>query len=77
MAVACDITTASIYSPKHLVIWIYWYHKFKNRNLFEDMYSFGYCISYFEIYKFITSAATFICTTQNITKSGGIVSPEI
>lgn len=79
LAICCDITTnlTSVYSPKHLGLGVHLYNDHGSRKLIEDMYRAGYTISYPEIRKFLTSAATYIMTNQEITPSGGIVPSEL
>ena len=41
------------------------------------MYSLNYCISYVEVGHFLTSAVEYVCASQHITPSDGIVPLQI
>ena len=73
--VCCDIITesTSIWSPKHLGLAVHLYHEYHSRELVEDLYNLGHCISYTELRCFLTSAAIHATSTQTVTPSGAIV----
>lgn len=77
--IACDITTlaTSKLSPKHVGLAVHFNHEFGSRKLIEDLYAMGYCMSYDELRRFLTSAATYVTTNQAHTASGAIIPPEL
>ena len=56
---------------------VHLHHEFGSRKLIEDLNAFGYCVSYAELRRFLTSAAEHIYTEQTVTPSGAIIPPEI
>jgi hypothetical protein len=79
LAIACDITTksTSIASPKHLGLAVDLHHEYGSRKLIEDISALGHCISYTELHHFLTSAATYVNSLQQPSRSGCYVPPEI
>ena len=75
LSIACDLTTlsSSIFSPKHLNLALYLHHNFGSRKLIDATNALGYCISYTELRKFITSAAIHIDQQQQVSE----VPPEL
>lgn len=77
--IACDIITCSTskYSPKHLGLSVHLHHMFGSRGLIENMYNMGYGISYTELRRFLTSAASFIRSMEPPFASGAFIPPEM
>ena len=78
--IACDIISqsTSIISPKHLGLAVYLHHEFGGRTLVDSLqHAMGYCISYTELCRFLTSAAEHINASQEPTSTGAYKPPEI
>lgn len=79
LSIACDLITKAtgIMSPKHLGLAVSLHHQFGSRKLVEELNSLGYCVSYPELRRFLTSAAVHASNSQQHTLSGGLVPNEI
>ena len=77
--IACDIIpqSTSVISPKHLGLAVYLHHEFESRKLVDSVHAMGYCISYTELRRFLTSAAEHINASQEPTSPGAYKPPEI
>lgn len=79
LTIACDIITqtGSVPSPKHLGLAVFFHHDYGNRKLIDVMHSHGYCISYTELRRFLTSAAEHVDTQQKPTDTSSYIPPEL
>ena len=81
LAIASDIIYANhaAVTPKHLGLTNYIHRNFGSRKLIDVLHKHGYCISYDEYWKFVTSAAIFNITLQpdSTDPSKPYVPPEI
>jgi hypothetical protein len=77
--IACDIIShaTSVMSPKHLGLAVSLQHDFGSRKLVDTMLTLGYCISYTELRRFLTSAALHVDSAQAPSKTGAYIPPEI
>ena len=79
LSIACDITTecTSIFSPKHLGLAVQLHHDFGSRKLIEQLSFHGYCISYTELRRFLTSSAIFITDIQLENEKKVYIPPDL
>ena len=79
LAIVCDIITkaSKIATPKHLGLAVRLHHEFGSKKLIDELYTLGYCISYPEVRRFLTSAAIHVSETQIHTAGGGLMPCDI
>ena len=79
LSIASDIQKlcTSHPTPKHLGLAVHMHHEYGSRHIIDDLYHLGHSVSYDELRRFLTSAATFTASQLQNSDIGSVVPQDV